>query len=66
MTTAERLKWAEIAAKLRPAGALAEALAVGYVDNHGEPIGNVDRAAHRLEMLLAIAVTELRQMKNQS
>jgi len=40
MTTKEQIRWQEVARQLRPASALVESLAVGFVDNHGGALGD--------------------------
>lgn len=59
--SARPISWPEIASQIRPAAALAEALAGGYVDNHGDSIGDIKKAGHRLELLLERALASVRK-----
>ena len=48
MTSSEQQNWSRVAVHVRQAAATAEALASGYVDNHGGSLGDATEAGKRL------------------
>jgi len=55
MTSSEQQNWSRVAVHVRQAAATAEALASGYVDNHGGSLGDATEAGKRLAATLEMA-----------
>ena len=54
----DRSQWITLLPQVRAAAGLLEALAAGYVDTHGKPIGDPIEAADRLAAMLISAASE--------
>ena len=57
--------WARVAVQVRAAAATAEALASGFIDNHGGHLGDAREAGERLEQLLE-AATHMTKSNNKA
>lgn len=57
MTQDQRLAWSVVVAKIRQANAVSQALASGFVDNHGNSLGDCDAAADAVVHRLAEALS---------
>ena len=62
MNETQRQQWKAIAERLRSASATVEALACGYVDNHGKSMGNEAAAAVRVIESLSWAMDDAKEM----